>query len=252
MNIKDTVVVITGGAQGLGAAMAERLGSQGAKLALIDINENSLKSAESKHLEQNHIAKGFVANIADENSVANVFEQIVKHFGRIDALINNAGITRDSLLIKIKDGKVVKTMGLQEWQQVINVNLTGVFLCGREAAQYMALQQSGVIINISSISKNGNVGQTNYTAAKAGVAAMTTTWAKELARYNVRAAAIAPGFIATEMTQAIKPEMLEKIKAGIPLRRMGQPDEIAKTVQFIIENDYISGKTIEVDGALTL
>jgi 3-oxoacyl-[acyl-carrier protein] reductase len=133
------------------------------------------------------------------------------------------------------------------------VNLTGTFLCGREAAQRMIESGSkGVIINISSISRAGNMGQTNYAASKAGVQAMAVAWAKELARYGIRAAAIAPGFINTEMVAGMKESAREKLTSGIPLRRMGEPDEIAKTVEFIFQNDYISGRCIDVDGGLRL
>jgi 3-oxoacyl-[acyl-carrier protein] reductase len=144
-------------------------------------------------------------------------------------------------------------MTLENWNLVMNVNLTGTFLCAREAAcKMIELGQPGCIINISSISRSGNMGQTNYTATKAGAEAMTVTWAKELARYGIRAASIAPGFIATDMVMAMKPEALEKMAAGIPARRLGQPEEIARTVSFILENDYISGRCIEVDGALRI
>ena len=168
-------------------------------------------------------------------------------------MINNAGILRDGLLIKVKDGEIQKRMSLGEWQAVIDVNLTGVFLCGREAATKMIENQvSGCIINISSISKSGNAGQTNYSAAKAGVSAMATVWAKELARYGIRSAAIAPGFIATEMVAGMKPEALEKMSSGIPLKRLGEPSEVAHAARFIMENDYLSGRVVELDAALRL
>jgi len=172
--------------------------------------------------------------------------------GGLHGLVNNAGILRDGLMVKAKDGEISK-MSLQHWQAVIDVNLTGVFLCGREAAVKMIESgEGGCIINISSISRAGNMGQSNYSAAKAGVASMAVVWAKELARYNIRANAIAPGFIATEMTAGMKPEALEKMTAGIPAKRMGQPDEIAHTVAYLMENDYVSGRIVEVDGGLRL
>ena len=144
-------------------------------------------------------------------------------------------------------------MSLAQWQMVIDVNLTGVFLCGREAAARMIESGSeGVIINISSISMAGNFGQTNYSATKAGVAAMAVTWAKELARYGIRTGAIAPGYIATEMVMGMKPEALEKMAAGIPLKRLGEPGEIAQMALAIFTNDYISGRVFEVDGGLRL
>jgi 3-oxoacyl-[acyl-carrier protein] reductase len=157
------------------------------------------------------------------------------------------------MLLKVKDGEIVKKMSLAEWQAVIDVNLTGVFLCGREAAERMvSLGTKGVIINISSVSRAGNIGQTNYSAAKAGVAAMAVTWAKELARFGIRAMAIAPGFIGTEMIASMKPEALAKMSAQIPLGRVGEPSEIASTVAFILENDYLTGRVIETDGGIRI
>jgi 3-oxoacyl-[acyl-carrier protein] reductase len=156
-------------------------------------------------------------------------------------------------MVKVKDGQVEKRMELSQWQSVIDVNLTGVFLCGREASTQMIKNgDQGAIINIASISRAGNMGQSNYSAAKAGVSALVPVWAKELARYGIRCMGIAPGFIETEMTASMKPEALEKMTAGIPLKRMGKPEEIASAAAFIFENDYMSGRMIEVDGALRL
>ncbi len=178
--------------------------------------------------------------------------QVVNDFGALHGLVNNAGILRDGLLLKVKDGQVSK-MSLAQWQAVIDVNLTGVFLCTREvAAKMVELKCEGAIVNISSISRAGNMGQTNYSAAKAGVASATVVWAKELARYGIRVAGVAPGFIETEMVASMKPEALEKMTAGIPLRRMGKPLEIAQAVAFIFENDYYSGRILELDGGLRL
>ncbi len=253
MNLKDKVIVVTGAAQGLGKSIALQLASQGAKIALVDINPDTLEVAQQFFKSSGHEANTFAANVANEESVVNVFNEIAEYFGKIDGLVNNAGILRDGLLLKTKDNQVTDTLSLNHWQQVIDVNLTGVFLCGREAAKHMVNQQtSGVIVNISSISRAGNIGQSNYAAAKAGVAALTTTWAKELARYQIRCAAIAPGFIETEMTHSIKPEILDKIRQSIPLKQMGQPEHIAQTTQFIFENDYISGRVLEIDGALRI
>ena len=157
------------------------------------------------------------------------------------------------MTLKYKDGEQVSKMSLEQWQAVIDVNLTGVFLCGREAAAKMIeFGDGGCIINISSISRAGNMGQLNYSATKAGVEAMAVVWAKEFARYGIRAASVAPGFIGTEMVMSMKPEALEKLSGMIPSRRIGDPDEIAHTVQFIFENDYLSGRCVEVDGALRL
>ncbi|MCK7547034.1 SDR family oxidoreductase [Marinobacter koreensis] len=253
MKVQDSVIAITGGGQGLGRAMAEFLAARGAKLALIDLVPEKLDEAATACREAGAEARTYVCNVAKEADVESTFEAILKDFGHLNGLINNAGILRDGLMVKVKDGKVEKRMELSQWQSVIDVNLTGVFLCGREAATRMIENgDQGVIINIASISRAGNMGQSNYSAAKAGVSALVPAWAKELARYGIRCAGIAPGFVETEMTASMKPEAREKMTAGIPLRRMGRPDEIAHAAAFIFENDYLSGRMIEVDGALRL
>ena len=253
MDIRGKTIVITGGGQGLGRAMAAYLAGSGACLALIDLNAEKLAETAGLCRAAGGSAHTYLANVAREEEVVATFERIVADTGAVHGLINNAGILRDALMIKVKDGKIEKRMSLAEWQAVIDVNLTGVFLCGREAAERMIVGKvPGVLINISSISRAGNAGQTNYSAAKAGVAAMAVTWAKELARYGIRAASIAPGFINTEMVAGMKPEAREKLTSGIPLKRMGEPDEIAQTVEFILRNDYVSGRCFEIDGALRL
>ena len=253
MDIKGRTIVITGAARGLGAAMARRLAKHGPKLALVDMDAASCSEVVAACKAAGAEARAYGANVAKEADVVRLFDDIVRDTGGVDALVNNAGITRDALLLKFSDGRLAGKMSLEQWQSVIDVNLTGVFLCGREAAQRMVEGgRKGCIINISSISRAGNAGQSNYTAAKAGVAAMAVTWAKELARYGIRAASIAPGFINTEMVAAMKPEAREKLTSGIPLKRMGEPDEIARTVEFILQNDYVSGRCFEIDGALRL
>lgn len=248
MDIKNKLVVITGGARGLGFAMAEHLDKAGARLALIDLDESQASEAASKLSE----ARGYGADVSNEQQVEAVFARILAEQGPLDALVNNAGILADGLLVREKDGQVSK-LPLSQWQKVIDVNLTGVFLCGREAAAQMVEKgTAGVIVNISSVSRAGNFGQTNYSAAKAGVAAMTVTWAKELGKYNIRCAAVAPGFIETDMTAQMPEAMLEKAKAMVPLKRMGQPGQIASSVSFILENDYVSGRVIETDGGVRI
>lgn len=254
MDLEDKTVAITGGGRGLGAAMALRLAAARARLALVDLDEKALAetAAACKAAGSEQVAT-YKANVASEPEVEHVFASIAADFGALHGLVNNAGITRDAFTLKYKDGKLVSKMSLAEWQLVIDVNLTGVFLCGREAAARMIeLGCRGAIINISSISRHGNMGQVNYSATKAGVAAMAVTWAKEFARHGIRAAAIAPGFIGTDMVMAMKPEARNKLVAGIPLGRIGDPDEIARTVQFILENDYISGRCFDIDGGLRL
>ncbi len=253
MKLQDSVVAITGAGQGLGRAMAEYLAGKGARIALIDLQKDKLDEAAAACQAAGSEARAYVCNVASEEQVTDTFNAIVNDFGQLNGLINNAGILRDSMLVKAKDGEITGRMELAQWQAVIDVNLTGVFLCGREAASRMiANGNEGVIINISSISRAGNMGQSNYSAAKAAVAALVPVWAKELARHNIRCMGIAPGFIETEILSAMKPEILDKMIAGVPLKPMGKPEEIASTAAFIFENDYLSGRMIEVDGALRL
>lgn len=253
MNIQDKVVVVTGGGQGLGLRMSLALAARGARLALVDLNQDKLDDAAQQCKQAGGDARAYVANIADETQVITLFEKVLEDHGSLNGLINNAGVLRDGMLVKAKDGEIQKKMTLAEWQSVIDVNLTGVFLCAREAAASMIRSGSeGVIINISSVSRAGNVGQTNYSAAKAGVAAMAVTWARELARHGIRCMGIAPGFISTEMVASMKPEALERMTAQIPAGRLGTPDEIADTAVFIFENDYLTGRIIETDGGIRI
>ncbi|MFQ3230552.1 SDR family NAD(P)-dependent oxidoreductase [Reinekea sp.] len=251
MDILNKHIVITGAARGLGFTMAEHLMAKGAVVSIVDIDPEAVAAAATK-LSQGGKAFGYVANVADEASVETMFEAMKQDHDQIDGLINNAGILRDGLLVKQRDGQLTK-MPLSQWQSVIDVNLTGVFLCGRETAAWMIEKETqGVIINISSIAKAGNIGQSNYSAAKAGVSAMSVTWAKELARYGIRVADIAPGFIETEMTNAMKPEAKERVGKMVPLGEWGKPVHIAQGAVFIFENDYYSGRTLEIDAALRL
>lgn len=254
MELRDKTIAITGGGRGLGAAMARRLAQKGCRLALIDLDESTLgETAEECRRAGAPDVRTWTANVAKEAEVEQAFVDIAAHFGALHGLVNNAGITRDGFTLKYKDGELVSKMSLDQWQLVIDVNLTGSFLCGREAAaQMIAMDCQGCIINISSISRHGNMGQANYSASKAGVESLAVVWAKEFSRYGIRVASIAPGFIGTEMVMAMKPEAREKLSAGIPLRRIGDPDEIASTVEFIFENDYVSGRCFEIDGALRL
>jgi 3-oxoacyl-[acyl-carrier protein] reductase len=254
MDLKDKTIAITGAARGLGAAMAKRLARQGCNIALIDMDEDGLRKTATVCNEAGSPGvRTYVANVADEPEVEKLFDSIAADFQALHGLVNNAGITRDALTLKYKDGEQVSKMTLEQWQLVMNVNLTGVFLCGREAAAKMIeLGCNGCIINISSISRHGNMGQLNYSATKAAVQAMGVVWAKEFARYGIRAASIAPGFIGTEMVMSMKPEAREKLTSAIPLRRIGDPDEVASTVQFILENNYVSGRCFGIDGGLRM
>lgn len=248
MDIKNKRCLVTGAGRGLGKQIALDLAKSGASVHVCDISEDALKSIKDAGLD---LPLTFhVCNVTDESSVKAMFAEI-SAAGPLEVLVNNAGITRDGLLLKVNDNEI-RTMPLENFKAVIDVNLTGVFLCAREAAVMMAQNGGGVIINISSVSRAGNFGQTNYSAAKAGVDAMTVTWSKELARYGIRCAAIAPGYVKTEMVAAIKPEVLEKITAQVPLRRLGEMTEISQTVRFIIENDFVNGKILEIDGGLRI
>ena len=200
MQIKDKVVAITGGARGIGKAIATAFAERGARIALVDLVPADLEAARSELAGRGVEVRAYAANVAKEDQVSAALDGVVADFGRLDVMVNNAGIIKDALLVKVKDGAVVGKMSLEQWQAVIDVNLTGVFLCGREAAERMIrLGHGGVIVNIASISKAGNAGQSNYSAAKAGVTALAVVWARELARFGIRAASIAPGFTRTDI-----------------------------------------------------
>ena len=253
MQLKDKVAVVTGGARGIGKAIATACAERGATVALLDLNQPDLDATCAEFAARGFKVSGHSLNVAKEDDVIRVLDDVVAAHGRLDVLVNNAGIIKDALLVKVKDGAVVAKMTLAQWQAVIDVNLTGVFLCGREAAERMIkLGHGGVIINISSISRAGNMGQSNYSAAKAGVAAMATTWGKELARYGIRTGAIAPGFIKADILSAMPPEALEKVTAPVPLKRLGLAEEIAHTAVYIVENDFFTGRCIDIDGGLRL
>jgi 3-oxoacyl-[acyl-carrier protein] reductase len=253
MDLRGKTVVITGAARGIGRSMAEGFAARGANLALIDLKEGDLDETRAACKSAGVAVRSYGATVSSEAQVEATFARISQDFGRLDGLVNNAGIVRDAMLVKFRDGALIGKMSLEQWQSVIDVNLTGVFLCGREAAaQMIGFGQGGVIVNISSISRAGNPGQSNYTAAKAGVAAMSVCWARELARHRIRVGAIAPGFIQTPILDTMKPEILAKMIAPVPLGRLGQPDEIAQAARFIFENDFFTGRVIEVDGGLRL
>jgi 3-oxoacyl-[acyl-carrier protein] reductase len=253
MQLTDKVVAVTGGARGIGKAIASAFAARGARVAIIDLSPADLEKAKAEFASTGVQVGTYGANVAREDQVIAALDGILADFGRLDVMVNNAGIIKDSLLVKAKDGTVTGKMGLDQWQAVIDVNLTGVFLCGREAAERMIkLRNGGLIINVSSISKCGNAGQTNYSAAKAGVTAMAVVWAKELARYGIRAASIAPGFTRTDLLAGMPPEMLDKVTAPIPLKRLALPEEVAHAAVFIAENDYFTGRAIDIDGGLRL
>src|SRR5579863_5185256 len=253
VDVRGKTILVTGAGRGIGRSLAVHFARKGANLALLDTNSDDVDETRVICSAEKIVARTYIADAANEDSVVGALDRVTSDFGRLDGLINNAGIVRDAMLIKVKDGQVVGKMTLAQWQAVIDVNLTGVFLCAREAAQRMiALTGGGVIVNVSSISRAGNPGQTNYSAAKAGVAAMTVVWAKELARYGIRVGAVAPGFVRTPMVAGMKPEALARMTAPVPLGRLGEPHEIAHAVGFIFENDFFTGRCVEVDAGLRM
>ena len=252
MDITEKVIAITGAGRGLGRAIALRLASQGAVLALIDVNRVDLEVTEAEVRSRDGRCALFVCNVADEPEVEATFAAMEEQLGALHGLVNCAGILRDGMLIKMKEGELVEKMSLSQWQAVIDVNLTGTFLCGREGAALMAKGGQGVIINISSIARAGNIGQSNYAASKAGVASLVVTWGRELARHGIRVMGIAPGVFATDMTAAMKPEAMARMQQAIPVGALGQGEQLAQTVQFILANDYLSGRIIDLDGGLRL
>ncbi|HMV45874.1 MAG TPA: SDR family NAD(P)-dependent oxidoreductase [Leptospiraceae bacterium] len=256
MEVKGKTVLITGSASGLGKSMALGFGKLGANVIVSDIKQETIDLVVNEIKSNGGNAFGIPGDVSNEADAVRMMEESVSKTGSLDVAILNAGILRDGLLVKVdkETGNVKGKMSIEQWQAVINVNLTGVFLTGREAAvQMINSKKGGVIIPISSVAMHGNPGQSNYSAAKAGVAAMTKLWAHELKNFKIRVAGIAPGFIATEMVlKDMNPAALEKWKSLIPIGRLGEPDEIFKTAQFIVENDLIDGVVLEASGGIKI
>lgn len=250
MRLQDRVVLITGGAAGIGKATAQRFAEEGAKVVICDVNEiaGSVVAAELG-------GDFYPVNIADRQAVQEWIEAVAEKYGRIDILINNAGVLRDATLVKVKDGQLLKQMPEEDFDLVISVNLKGVFNCTQAVAPIMINQGGGVILNASSVvGLDGNFGQTNYVATKAGVIGMTKVWARELGRHNIRVNALAPGFILTEMVQQMPQKVLDNMVAHTPLGRMGQPRDIANAYVFLSSDEasFITGQTLRVDGGIVV
>ncbi|MDD2596912.1 MAG: 3-oxoacyl-[acyl-carrier-protein] reductase [Candidatus Cloacimonetes bacterium] len=244
--LKDKVVLITGSARGIGFTIAERFAREQALVLILDLAQEAVDSAVSKLREQGAQAFGYVANVTDAKGVEELFARIVSEHGRIDVLINNAGVTRDNLMIRMKE---------EEWDLVLNINLKGAFICTQKVFKHMMKARSGSIINISSvIGIMGNSGQANYAASKGGMIAFTKSCAKEFASRGIRVNAVAPGFIETEMTATLSDEIRAEYAKVIPLSKMGTPTDVAKLCLFLAseESGYITGQTIAVDGGLTM
>ncbi|MEO5358592.1 MAG: SDR family oxidoreductase [Nitrospirae bacterium YQR-1] len=247
MNLTGKKVIITGGGRGMGRQFGTDLKAAGAVPFAVDVIQENLDS-----LKAETGIDGAIVDVTSEASVEAFFNDYVAKHGAPDVLVNNAGITADGLFVRQK-GEEIQKFKLSNWDKVIAVNQTGVFLCAREAAYHMVKNKvKGVIINISSISRSGNLGQTNYTATKSAVDGMTVIWAKELSTYGIRVGAIAPGYINTEMVAKIRQDVLDKIIEKIPVGRLGEMAEISLAVKFIIENDFFTGRVIEVDGGMRI
>ena len=251
MQWNEVRAIVTGGARGMGFRFVQGVREAGGRVAFCDVDPSTVAAAA---IELDAI--GIPADVSREEDVARLFDVAEEALGGpVNVLVNNAGITRDGLLVRAdKETGEIKVMSKANWDAVLAVNLTGPFLCMRELASraVKAKLPEAVAVNLSSISRAGNPGQGNYSAAKAGLAADTAVWAKELGRYGIRVGAVAPGFIRTPMTEAMRPDVLEKILLPVPLRRMGEPEDVWLAVKFIVECRYFSGRVVEVDGGLTL
>jgi len=242
--LEGKVSIITGGAQGIGKATSEMFAKEGAAVILWDVDGEKGNEFANQLNGKGYIADFKKVNVANSTDVENAVNEIVEKYNKVDVLINNAGITRDATL---------KKMSVENWQQVIDVNLTGVFNCTQAVAKVMLEKQSGVIVNASSVvGLYGNFGQTNYVAAKSGVIGMTKVWARELGRKGIRVNAVAPGFISTEMTKAMPENALKIMEEKTPLGRLGQPEEIASAYLFLASDEasFINGSVISVDGGM--
>ena len=252
MRLEDKVALITGGAAGIGKATAVRFAEEGASVVICDVDT---KSGEKTLKELGPDAAFYRVDVTDRTSVDSWVKSVLGKYGRIDVLVNNAGIVRDSLLVKMKEGELIRQMPEDDFDLVVAINLKGVFNCTQAVAPVMIRQGGGVILNASSIvGMDGNLGQTNYIATKAGVIGMTKVWARELGRHNIRVNAVAPGFTATDIISSVPDEILEGMKKSTPLGRLGQPRDIANAYLFLAseEASFISGNVLRVDGGLVV
>ncbi|MFJ7826517.1 3-oxoacyl-ACP reductase FabG [Psychrobacillus sp. NPDC096623] len=246
MRLKDKVAIITGAANGIGLAAAERFSEEGAKVVLADYDAEA-GAAQEKELTKLGYEVSFIqVDVANRQSVDALIEQTINHFGQIDILINNAGITRDAMLTK---------MSAEDFSTVLHVNITGVFNCTQAVVPHLVKQGHGKIINTSSVSGvYGNVGQTNYAASKAAVIGMTKTWAKELGRKGINVNAVAPGFTNTAMVAKMPENIINQMKSVVSLQRLGEPRDIANAYLFLAseESSYVHGHVLQVDGGIMM
>ena len=250
MRMKDKVVLVTGGAAGIGKATAERFAEEGARVIICDLAEDA-----GKKVAEAIKGEFYKVNVTDRAAVQAWVDEVIAKHGRIDVIVNNAGIVRDGQLVKVKDGELVGQMPEADFDLVVSINLKGVFNCAQAVAPQMIKQGSGVILNATSVvGLDGNFGQTNYVATKSGVIGMTKVWARELGRRGVRVNAVAPGFTATEILNAMPEKIIDGMKARTPLGRMGEPRDIANAYLFLASDDasFITGETLRVDGGIVV
>ena len=246
MGLDEKVALVTGGAQGIGRVISEELAGQGAHVILGDVNLEGAEKTAAELKQTGAKASAVRIDVSSSSDVQSAFDSISKEYKLVDIVVNNAGITRDGLLVRMKEA---------DWDLVMNVNLKGSFLCSQQAAKQMMKQKSGAILNIASIvGLMGNFGQANYSASKAGLIGFTKTLAKEVAPRGIRANAIAPGFIDTEMTRVLEESVRKKLIEQIPLARLGEPEDVARCVSFLVSEkaSYITGQVISVNGGMLM
>lgn len=252
MRLAGKVALVTGGAAGIGLATAKRFVEEGATVSICDV---AAETGERAARELGPHAQFREVNVTDKAAVDAWVADVHARFGRIDILVNNAGIIRDHQLVRVKDGEIVGGMPEADFDLVVAVNLKGTFLCTQAVVPFMIRQRSGVILNASSVAGlDGNFGQTNYVATKAGLVGMTKVWARELGKYGIRVNAVAPGFTATEILRTMPEKVLEGIRARTPLGRLGDPRDIANAYLFLASHEaaFITGAVLRVDGGLVL
>ena len=246
MDLKGKVAIVTGGAQGIGKSIAARLAQAGANVVIADVMEEVAKSTAQEISQKGNEAISIRVDVSRLSSVEEMVKKTLDKFGRIDILINNAGITRDGLVMRMKE---------EDWDLVLDINLKGAFNCIKAVSPIMMKQKSGKIVNIASIvGIIGNIGQANYSASKAGLIALTKTCARELASRRINVNAVAPGFIQTSMTERLPAQVKEKLSSQIPFGEIGKPEDVASAVLFLVseEASYVTGEVIRVDGGMAM
>ncbi|MDN5292741.1 MAG: 3-oxoacyl-[acyl-carrier protein] reductase [Eubacteriales bacterium] len=246
MFLEEKTAIVTGASRGIGKAIAVALAREGATVVINDLSQEAAEAAAAEIRANNGRAIAMAADVADSAQVETMVTRVMEECGRIDILVNNAGITRDTLLLRMKE---------EDWDAVLNVNLKGVFNCTKAVSRFMIKQRSGVIVNIASVvAVMGNIGQANYAAAKAGILGFTKAVARELASRGIRVNAVAPGYIQTDMTEKIPEEIKAKLIESIPLGFIGQPEDVAEAVLFLVSPAarYITGQTLHVNGGMVM